>query len=198
MRSWRRGAGWGRKGGIPRVVRPLSPLPSYWGHGPCNSSVSPWLGTRGWHPQSRVPCPPLPTRGGHSPPSGRAHCPSQGVCHQPCTPHCAGGPCCQPPGCHPGGNVGPTEAPATGLGWLVCSSRAGITGLRLCKPPLKANRAQAVAALSRMAGDRTSRLCSLLPAPFPRPANGFSLGVTLPSLSPSSGPCKLPQRCCSS
>lgn len=84
-----------------------------------------------------------------------------------------------------------------GLGWLVCSSRAGTTGLRLCKPPLKTSRAQAVTALSGMAGHRSSQLCFLLPASFPRPGNGFCLGVTLPSLSPSSGPCLVPQRCCS-
>lgn len=36
------------------------------------------------------------------------------------------------------------------------------------------------------------QLCFLLPASFPRPGNAFSSGMTLPSLSPSSGPCTQP------
>lgn len=54
---------------------------------------------------------------------------------------------------------------------------AGLASLQLrwCESPLKANRAQAVTALSGTAAARTQQLCWLLPASFPRPGNGAGL-----------------------
>lgn len=205
MRSWPRGAGWGHRGGIPRVGYPLPPLPSRGGCSPSNSRTSPWLrdagcGHGGGIPRAGSSAPHCPAMGDAALPRAELTAPAEvhaiSPAHLAVRVVLAAGPQAAIPGATRGLR---RPQPWHWGDWHAAVGLASL-GLRQCKSPLKANGAQAVAVLSGMAGDRTQHLCCLLPASFPRPRNSCSLkalGAILPILSPSSGPCMLPQRCCS-
>lgn len=106
---------------------------------------------------------------GMQPSLGQSSPPRQGPHHQPCEWSLPAAPRL------PSQGQKPAEASAGVQGDRRAAAGLASLQLRWCESPLKANRAQAVTALSGTAAARTRQLCWLLPASFPQPGNGAGL-----------------------